>query len=94
MSARDDNVTTITHDELTAVGLVSVIEALNKIETWVDDLLAIGSLVFSIVTLLSFLGIRTKIRKWRHFTLVLDILFCVGISTMVVASLLLTYFVI
>jgi hypothetical protein len=79
---------------LTAVGLVSVIEALNKIQTWVDDLLAIGSLVFSIVTLLSFLGIRTRIRRWKRFTLVLDVLFCLGISAMVVASLLLTYFVI
>jgi hypothetical protein len=79
---------------LTAVGLVSVIESLNKIQTWVDDLLAVGSLLFSIVTLLSFLGIRTRIRKWKRFTLVLDILFCLGISAMVVASMLLTYFVI
>jgi hypothetical protein len=79
---------------LTSVGLVSVIEALNKIATWVDDLLAIGSLVFSIVTLLSFLGIRTKIRRWKRFTLLLDVLFCLGISTMVLASLLLTYYVI
>ncbi len=79
---------------LTAVGLVSVIEALSKVETWVDDLLAIGSLIFSIVTLLSFLGIRTRIRRWKRFTLVLDILFCVGISAMVIASLLLTYYVI
>jgi hypothetical protein len=78
---------------LTAVSLVSVIEALNKIETWVDDLLAVGSLVFSLVTLLSFLGIRTRIRRWRRYTLVLDVLFCLGISTMVIASLLLTYYV-
>ena len=80
---------------LTAVGLVSVIEALNKVEGWVDDLLAIGSLVFSIVTLLSFLGIRTRIRHtWPHYVLLLDILFCLGIVTMVVASFLLTYVVI
>ena len=79
---------------LTAVGLVSVIESLNKIETWVDDLLAMGSLIFSIVTLLSFLGIRTRIRKWKRFTLVLDVLFCLGICAMVVASMLLTYYVI
>jgi hypothetical protein len=79
---------------LTAVGLVSVVEALNKVQTWVDDLLAVGSLVFSVVTLLSFLGIRTKIRRWKRLTLVLDVLFCLGISAMVIASLLLTYFVI
>ena len=80
---------------LTAVGLVSVIEALNKWEGWVDDLLAVGSLVFSIVTLLSFLGIRTRIRyTWPRYVLLLDILFCLGIATMVVASFLLTYVVI
>lgn len=79
---------------LTAVGLVSVIESLSKIQTWVDDLLAIGSLTFSLVTLVSFLGIRTRLRRWRRFTLVLDILFCLGISLMVCASMLLTYFVV
>ncbi len=80
---------------LTAVGLVSVIEALNKWEGWVDDLLAIGSLIFSLVTLLSFLGIRTKIRyTWPRYLLLLDILFCLGIGTMAVASFLLTYVVI
>src|SRR3954454_17968934 len=80
---------------LTAVGLVSVIEALNKWEGWVDDLLAVGSLIFSMVTLLSFLGIRTKIRySWPRYLLLLDILFCLGIVTMVVASFLLTYLVI
>ena len=80
---------------LTAVGLVNVIESLNKWEGWVDDLLAVGSLVFSLVTLMSFLGIRTRIRyTWPRYVLVLDILFCLGIITMVVSSFLLTYFVI
>ncbi len=80
---------------LTAVGLVSVIEALSKWEGWVDDLLAVGSLIFSLVTLLSFLGIRTNIRTaWRPYMLVMDILFCLGIVAMVVASFLLTYIVI
>ena len=77
---------------LTAVGLINVIEVLNNWEGWVDDILAIGSLLFSIVTLLSFLGIRTKIRfRWPRYVLILDIFFCVGIVTMVVASFLLTY---
>jgi len=79
---------------LTAVGLVSVIESLNKWEGWVDDLLAVGSLVFSVVTLMSFLGIRTRIRyTWRRYLLLLDILFCAGILIMVASSFLLTYFV-
>jgi hypothetical protein len=80
---------------LTAVSLVNVIESLNKWEGWVDDILAVGSLLFSLVTLLSFLGIRTRIRyTWPRFLLLLDVLFCLGILTMVVSSFLLTYFVI
>jgi len=76
---------------LTACGLVNVIEALSKLEAWVDDLLSIGSLVFSLVTLLSFLGIRTRIRRRPRFIVLLDILFCLGIVSMVAASFLLTY---
>jgi hypothetical protein len=80
---------------LTAVGLVNVIEVLQKWEGWVDDILAVGSLLFSIVTLMSFLGLRTNLRfRWPRFVLILDICFCLGIVTMVVASFLLTYFVI
>jgi hypothetical protein len=80
---------------LTAIGLVSVIKALNKVEWIVDDMLAIATVIFSCVTLMSFLGIRTRIRKsWSRYMLVLDIMFCVGIGTMVIASLLLTFLVI
>jgi hypothetical protein len=80
---------------MTAIGLVSVIEALNKVEAVVDDMLAIGTLIFSFVTLLSFLGIRTQIRRaWRGYMLVLDIVFCLGIATMVITSMLLTFLVI
>ena len=80
---------------LTAIGLVSVIEAIRELEVWVDDMLAIGALLFSLVTLLSFLGIRANVRRsWRPYLFVLDVLFCLGIITMVVASLLLAYMVI
>jgi hypothetical protein len=80
---------------LTAISLVSVFDALRKLEGIVDDLLAIGALLFSIVTLLSFLGIRTNVRKsWPRYTLVLDALFCIGITMMVIASLVLTFVVI
>jgi hypothetical protein len=80
---------------LTAIGLVSVIEALNKYEAAIDDLLALGSLLFTLVILLSFLGVRTRIRKsFPPYMLVLDILFCLGIGTMVIASVMLTFLVI
>jgi hypothetical protein len=80
---------------LTAAGLVNVIEALSKFEGVVDDLLAVGCLVFSIVTLLSFLGIRTRVRRmFRRYIGVLDVLFCVGIVLMVTAAFVMTYTVI
>jgi hypothetical protein len=80
---------------LTAIGLVSVIEALHKVEAMVDEMLAIGTLIFSCVTLLSFLGIRTQIRrKFGPYVLVLDTLFCLGIFLMVGASFVLAYLVI
>jgi hypothetical protein len=48
-----------------------------------------------VVTLLSFLGLRTGIRhRWPRYIIVLDVFFCLGILLMVVASFLLTYFVI
>jgi hypothetical protein len=78
-----------------SAAMVGVCLTLNKWESWVDDLLAVGSLMFSIVTLMSFLGIRTRIRNvWPRYILVLDVLFCLGIATMVIASFLLTYVVI
>jgi hypothetical protein len=80
---------------LTAIGLVSVIEALNKVQHVVDEILAVGTIVFSIVTLLSFLGIRTRIRRtWPSYMLMLDIVFCIGIAAIVVASMLLSFIVI
>jgi hypothetical protein len=80
---------------LTAIGLVSVIEAINKVEHMVEDMLAVATIIFSLVTLLSFLGIRTGIRRtWPRYLLVLDVIFCVGIATMVFSSMLLTFLVI
>ena len=40
-------------------------------------------------------GIRTRIRRtWPTFMLVLDVVFCIGIASMVVTSMLLTFLVI
>ena len=51
--------------------------------------------LFSLVTLLSFLGFaRRSDTRGAPYLLVLDVLFCLGIVTMVVASLLLAYMVI
>jgi hypothetical protein len=80
---------------LTAIGLVNVTKALRELEVWVDDFLAVSTVLFSFITLLSFIGMRTPIRRrWRHYMLMLDVLFCVGILTLVVASLILSLFMI
>ncbi len=80
---------------LTAIGLVSVVEVLSKWESFVDDILAIDSLLFSFVTLFSFLGIRTRIRRMLpRYVAVLDVLFCIGILGMVTASLMLAWAII
>jgi hypothetical protein len=79
---------------LTAIGLVSVVESLNKLETFVDNVLAIAAMLFSLVTLLTFIGVRTNVKRtWRYYMLTLDILFCLGIVLIVVASFLLTFVV-
>jgi hypothetical protein len=80
---------------LTAIGLVNVFEAVKNVEHVVDDILAVATIIFSLVTLLSFLGIRTRVRyTWPRYLLVLDASFCIGIAAIVVASLLLTFLVI
>ena len=80
---------------LTAISLVTVIEQFSKVEMIVDDALAIATIDFSIVTLLSFLGIRTRIRwVWPPYLLVLDVVFCIGIGLMLFASMMLTFLVI
>jgi hypothetical protein len=79
----------------TTIGLVGIMRTVSPLETAVDDLFAIGGLLFMIVTTLSFLGLRTNLRtRWKGFSLALDILFCVGLLVLVVASILLTWMVI
>lgn len=79
----------------TAIGLIGIVKTMNKIETVVDDLFAIGALLFLGVTGLSFLGLRTRLGKtWPKLMLAIDIVFFIGLAAVVVASLLLTWMVI
>jgi cation transport ATPase len=77
---------------LTAIGLVGILKSLRNFEIIVDDMLAIAALLFVSVCFLSFLGIRTGIRKkWRRFSLTVDVLFCLGLLVLVAASMFLTW---
>jgi hypothetical protein len=80
---------------LTAIGLIGVMRSVGRVETVVDDLLAVGALLFMITTVLSFLGLRTGLTKnWRYFARTLDSLFCVGLVLVVIATMLLTWMVV
>jgi hypothetical protein len=77
---------------LTAVGLVGIVKSLGKFETFVDDLLAVGTTLFMAVCMLSFLGMRTSLGKtWRSLTATADIVFCAGLVVLVAASMILTW---
>jgi hypothetical protein len=79
----------------TAIGLIGIVKSLNKIETIVDDLFAVGALLFLAVTGLAFIGLRTRLgRTWLGLITVLDVTFFLGLGAVVVASLLLTWMVI
>jgi hypothetical protein len=77
---------------LTAIGLVGILKGLNRVETVVDDLLAIAAMLFMVATFLAFLGMRTSLANtWRGFRLILDSVFSAGLVLVVLATLLLTW---
>jgi hypothetical protein len=79
---------------LTAIGLIGIMKSLNKVEVLVDDLLAVSALMFLVAAVLSFLGLRARlVRRWRHFERSLDLIFCLGLILVVIATVLLTWFV-
>jgi len=77
---------------LTAIGLIGIIKSLNKVEILVDDMLAVGAVLFMVTALLSFFGIRTRLSQaWRGLARTIDILFCLALVLVVVATALLTW---
>ena len=80
---------------LTAIGLIGVMKSLSRVETVVDDLLAISAMLFMVTAVLSFLGMRTNLTKrWRSFARTLYGVFCVGLLLVGIATLLLTWVVV
>ena len=79
---------------LTAIGLIGVMKSISRVETVVDDLLAISAVMFMAAAVLSFLGLRTRLTlTWRNFARVLDGLFCLALTLVVIATMLLTWMV-
>ncbi|WP_428303957.1 hypothetical protein [Lacipirellula sp.] len=71
---------------LTAIGLIGVIKATAEIETLCDEVLAATSFVYLGAAIISFIALRTPLRKRAiGMTLVVDVLFCVGLILTAVA---------
>jgi hypothetical protein len=72
---------------LTVIGIIHLITGLLKINTIVDDLLAIDSFIFLCSCLLSYWALRTRTkRRMYHIERVADAIFMIGLIMMVVAS--------
>jgi len=79
----------------TAIGLIGIVKRLSTVELIVDDLFAAGAILFLFVTGMSFVCLRTRLGKKSHrLVLVIDIAFFLGLATVVIASLMLTWMVI
>jgi hypothetical protein len=79
----------------TAVGLVGIVKHLKSVDMIVDDLFAVGAMVFLLVTALSFWGMRHQTaRHSKLLSLAIDIAFFTGLAMVVAASLFLTWKVI
>lgn len=77
---------------LTAIGLIGIIKSMNKVEILVDDMLAVGAVLFMVTALLSFFGMRTRLSQtWRGLARTIDILFCLALVLVVVATAMLTW---
>ena len=77
---------------LTAIGLIGILKSLNKVELIIDDVLALASLLFLVTCVLSFVGMRTRLSQiWHGFTRALDVLFCLGLGLVFIATGLLTW---
>lgn len=79
----------------TAIGLIGIVKRLSTSELIVDDLFSVGAIMFLLVTALSFFGLRTRwARRKKSIVLAIDVCFFLGLTTVVVASLVLTWMVI
>ena len=77
---------------LTVIGLVRIVVITNKVETVVDDFLAIDAIVFLFSCLLSYWALRTRsLYRMHRVERVADIFFLVGLFLMVIACSFIAY---
>ncbi len=74
------------------VGLIHIANTVEKIDTYVDDVLAFDSLIFTIACITAFWAFRaTNIRRTLRISWISEILFMIGLGLMVIVSLLTAY---
>jgi hypothetical protein len=77
---------------LTAIGLIGILKSLNRVEVLVDDMLAVGAVLFMVTALLSFFAMRMRLaRAWVGLAVTIDLVFCLGLVLVVVATAMLTW---
>jgi hypothetical protein len=77
---------------LTVIGLVRIVIITSKVETLVDDFLAMDAIFFLLSCLLSYWALRTRGLSRKHrVERVADIVFLVGLFLMVVACSFIAY---
>jgi len=77
---------------LTVIGLVRIVIITNKVETLVDDFLAMDAIFFLLSCLLSYWTLRTRsLYRMRRVERVADIIFLVELFLMVVACSFIAY---
>jgi hypothetical protein len=76
----------------TAIGLVGIVHHLKTVDTIVDDIFAVGAMMFLVATALSFVGMRSSAaRRAKSIVVAIDVAFLVGLGAVVLAALFLTW---
>lgn len=80
---------------ITTIGLLGILKSLNQTEWFIEEMLSISSLMFLATTLLSFVGMRTRLRHiYPKLFTATDVIFCLGLGFVFVATALLAWMVI
>jgi CO dehydrogenase/acetyl-CoA synthase alpha subunit len=69
---------------LTVIGIINIITSVKKIETRVDEILALNAIIFISSCILSYIAMKTKARPRRLLLeKIVDIIFLTGLVFMV-----------
>lgn len=77
---------------LTVIGILNIVSSFKKIENLGDEITALDAIFFLIACIVSYVAIKTKIRKRRYLLeKIADFLFLIGLGLMAVVCLIIVY---